>query len=183
MESSQRKKTTLVYEKALLIAIFSIAKYCPMLKTTLIIVFITLSLTSKAQIHKEITYQKSFIGYQYTFGDIPIRLKSMVALMYKQPKAFELIRLAKMTRNFSFSMAIGGVMIATIPFVYKEVNDELAIGIIGVGGALILASIPFYSDYKKKALKAIDLYNDHIDPTASIQFGRTRNGYGLIFSY
>ena len=124
-----------------------------------------------------------YFGYQYAFGEVPVKLRSMVAIMYGQPKAFKLMRLARMTHNFSLSMAIGGAVIATIPFIYKEVNDELAIGIIGVGGALIVASIPFYSDYKKKALRAIEMYNDHIDPTVNIQFGTTRNGFGLTLSY
>jgi hypothetical protein len=91
-------------------------------------------------------------------------------------------------KNKSASMVLGGFGGAFIGF---PLGQMIAGGdpywwMMGVGGALILVSIPF-SDYNKDMRRAVEIYNEAIRTEnrikSELSFGLQSNGIGLVLKF
>ena len=113
--------------------------------------------------------------------------------MQSNPEAYKYIRYAKTNRAFSnVFLGLGiisfsyGVLSGISNAIEKEESSNLLAGSIAgiiVGGGLVAISIPLRNAYKKKARKAIDIYNEGLGTIGfksyDIKVGVTRNGLGF----
>lgn len=118
-------------------------------------------------------------------------------IMQSNQEAYKYIGYAKSNRTFSnIFLGFGitffgyGVLSGISNAVEKEESSYLIAGTVTgivVGGALIGISIPMRNAYKKKAKKAIEIYNQgpgisKINPS-ELKFGISSNGLGFTLHF
>ena len=129
---------------------------------------------------------KSFLGYRFYQNDTRLNFNQLPYVMEENGEAYYVIKKAK--SNYTISTIISGTggfilgwQLASALF-SGEPNWVLA----GVGGGLIVISIPIYSKSYRQSLDAIELHNKGIAASAhrlDISFGTTANGAGLIVKF
>ncbi len=156
-----------------------------MLKLLLMITLLQLMLTGNCQLGEKITYEKSFIGYKFYVGTAPLKPRMMKMLMVKDPRSYELIRSALLSRGAHHFLLLAGAGLIAVPFLDLTRSHELAIGLAATGAALWAISLPFYADYKKNSAKSVEQYNTYLDRQVSevLELSTTSDGLTLTWRF
>ena len=142
---------------------------------------------AKAQTTSDSVYvAKNFLGYKYYQNNMRLNFNQLPYVMEENSEAYPLISKAK--SNYTTASILGGLggflvgwQLGTAIF---GGNPNWALA--GVGGALIVVSIPINSKAINLAFEAIDLYNSGISNTSrrrELNIGITGNGLGLIVKF
>ncbi len=111
----------------------------------------------------------------------------MVNILAVNPEAQAVMKKAK--SNYTAAQIFGAVGGALIGFPIGTAlgGGEPVWAMTGAGAGFIAISIPFSISYKKKANKAIELYNKGLKETKlqspEISLGPTSNGFGLALIF
>ncbi len=153
------------------------------LTLTIIIASITISNAQK------ISIEKTFGGLKFTQNGKNLTMNELVSVMKSNPDSYKLIKSAK--SNNLLAQVIGGVGGGLIGYPIGTVvgggkpNWTLA----GIGAGLVGISITIYSNVKKKAKKAVEIYNSNLNSTTSTNFNpnfkilANSNGIGLSMNF
>jgi len=129
---------------------------------------------------------KAFLGFKFYQNDVRLNFNQLPFVMEENPEAFNIIKKAK--SNYTLSTILGGAggflvgwQLGTAAFGGNP-NWVLA----GLGGALIVVSIPISTKSYNLAFDAIDLHNGAVSGSArrlELNLGTTSNGVGLVLRY
>ena len=154
-----------------------------LLTLTIIIASITISNAQK------ISTEKTFGGLKFTQNGKNLTMNELVSTMKSSPNSYKLIKSAK--SNNLLAQVIGGVGGGLIGF---PIGTAIGGGkpnwtLAGIGAGLVGISIPISSNVKKKAKKAVEIYNSSLNSTTSTNFIpnfkviANSNGVGLSMNF
>jgi len=150
---------------------------------TIIIASITISNAQK------ISIEKTFGGLKFTQNGKNLTMNELVSTMKSNPNSYKLIKSAK--SNYILDQVISGIGGGLIGY---PIGTAIGGGkpnwtLAGIGAGLVVISIPISSNVKKKAKKAVEIYNSSLKSTTSINFnpsfkiGANGNGIGLSMNF
>lgn len=142
---------------------------------------------AKAQTTSDSVYvARGFLGYKYYQNEMRINFNQLPLAMEENGEAYNLIKKAK--SSYTLATVLGGTggfllgwQLGTALF---GGNPNWALA--GVGGALIIVSIPFNSKAINLSFEAIDIFNSGLSSTSrrpEMSIGFTGNGAGIIFKF
>jgi hypothetical protein len=157
-----------------------------------ILFFFVLSLfplVSEAQASSDsIQLKKVFGGYQFFQNNKRITVSNMVSIMEPNEKAYKQIKEAQSTNVIATIIGgVGGFMLGW------QLGTAIAGGdpnwaMAGVGGGLIVVSIPISQKFNRQVKGAVDTYNGGFRGSSMLEypelnFGTTSTGIGLTFNF
>ena len=129
---------------------------------------------------------KSFLGFKFYQNDVRLNFNQLPFVMEENPEAFNVIKKAK--SNYTLSTILGGAggfllgwQLGTAAF---GGNPNWALA--GVGGALIVVSIPISRKSYNLAFDAIDIHNGAVSGSArrmELKLGATSSGVGIVLKF
>ena len=158
------------------------------MKFGLFFILMFLCYFSQAQSTSDSVYvEKSLLGYRFYQMDTRLNLNQLPYVMEDNAEARNLMLRSKKGHTWATVLSgTGGFLVA-----WQLVNAAISGGeanwiIAGVGGGLLVASIPIFSTSYGRALDAIELHNQTIGNTSrriELDIGLTRNGVGLVVGF
>lgn len=154
----------------------------------LLIVFLLFSLsTVLAQTSSNPIVINKGLGISFTQNGKKLSMNQLIAVTKTNPNASKEIQIAKVNRDMSQLFGLPGGFLLGFSLGKAMVTGEANTLLIGLGGALIIASIPFSSAYSKHAKKGVNIYNENLNATTlgKIDFnvGLTQHGIGLSMNF
>lgn len=131
--------------------------------------------------------KNGFWGWQFYKNDEKIKMGEVQDLLQSNPEALSKFKAAKTNSIVSTIIgSIGGFMFGyTLGQATAGVDADWTVG--GIGGGLIVVSIPIGISANRKAKKAIEMYNDGLTTTSlrrtEVYFGATQNGMGIRLQF
>lgn len=129
---------------------------------------------------------KNFWGYKFYQKGQRLNFNQLPYIMEGSNDAYSLITKARTNNTISSIISgTGGFLIGwqlASAIIGGEPNWILA----GVGGGLIIVSIPIFSKSHRQSLEAVEMYNAGLSADnlkAQLNFGTTENGIGLKLSF
>ena len=116
-----------------------------------------------------------------------LKPKELLTIMQKNPESYKMMKIAK--TNYDVGNVFGFTGGALIGWQLGAMAGGRKINWtpFGIGGALIVAGLPFSSAYIKHAKKAVSVYNKDLNRTAykkmQVEPGLTSNGIGLTMRF
>lgn len=151
---------------------------------------ITLTLTILSFCNaQKIDIEKVFGGYKYTQNSELQSLNDIATIMASNTSAFELIKRGRTNRSLAAVLGFAGGGL-----VGWSLGSALGGGkpnwtLVGIGGGLIVTSIPISSRANKKIHQAVELFNASLKPEAlntfkpEIKIITNFNGFGLALNF
>ena len=143
---------------------------------------------SQAQSTTDSVYvEKSFLGYRFYQMDTRLNLNQLPYVMEGNDEARMLMMSSKKGHTWATVLSgTGGFLVA-----WQLVNAGISGGdanwvIAGIGGGLLVASIPIFSTSYNRALDAIELHNQTVGASGrriELDIGVTRHGVGLVLGF
>ena len=129
---------------------------------------------------------KSFLGYKFYQNDMRLNFNQLPFVMEENGEAYYVIKKAKSNYTASTVLSsVGGFLLGwQIGSAIFSGNPNW--GLAGVGGGLIIVSIPFFTKSFHLSLDAIERHNSALSGATGrleLNFGATGNGVGLIMRF
>jgi len=112
-----------------------------------------------AGISQEIKVHRSFGGMRFEYDTLTLTHRQVSEIISINPVATHQFRVARKCSVISGILGFSGVLLVAIPGVGAVLGSEPNWTLAAGGGALIVASIPFSIVYKRKASRAVEMYN------------------------
>lgn len=142
--------------------------------------------TAFAQTQSDSIYvAKGFLGYKFYHQDARVNMNTLPILMEDNSEALNLaLKARKNSILASIVSGTGGFLIGW-QLGAAIVGGEPNWTMVGVGGGLIVVSIPVFSRANKQFLEGIDLYNAGLGKSSRLKLdmGLLQNGLGIKLSY
>ena len=158
------------------------------MKFGLFLILMFLCYFSQAQSTTDSVYvEKSLFGYRFYQVDTRLNLNQLPYVMEGNEEARMLMMRSKKGNTWATVLSgTGGFLVG-----WQLINAAISGGeanwvIAGVGGGLIIASIPVFSASYRQALDAIEMHNQTVGGTSrriELDVGFTRNGVGLVLGF
>jgi hypothetical protein len=135
---------------------------------------------------KRITMYKTFGGAVYELNDsISISVKQVKLMLKEVPEAYQEFKTARTKNGMAGGLGfIGGVLVA-LPLVTAVAGGQPEWIYAGIGGGLIILSVPLLTSYRGHAFNAIDIFNKKQSASARWQanfyFNGTQAGLAIRF--
>ena len=129
---------------------------------------------------------KNFLGYKYFQNDMRLNFNQLPYVMSENSEAHYLIKKAKSKYTISTIMSGTGGFLVGWQLATALFGGDPDWALTGVGGALIVVSIPLNSRAMSLAFEAIDIYNSGISNASrrpEMHFGFTGNGAGILVKF
>ena len=149
---------------------------------------ITLS-TGFAQTNTDsISAQKVFGGYQFIQNDRPLSVRQLMTTLEVNEEAYRIVKSAKGSYDFAMVLSCAGGFCIGYPLGTALGGREPNWTMAGIGAGLVLISIPISNKFNKKALEAVNLYNQKFRETSfwddkELRLAFTSYGVGLRFRF
>lgn len=129
---------------------------------------------------------KNFWGYKYYQQDERVNYNTLPTIMVDNQEAYMYVSKAK--TNYLISSIISGTggFLLGLQLGVAIVGGDPNWVVAGVGGGLILVSIPIFSKSHKQSLKAIEIYNAGLmarSQRINLNFASTQNGIGFVLGF
>lgn len=133
--------------------------------------------TSLSAQQKKLTMYKTFSGAVYELNDsIAISVRQVKLILKDVPEAYQEFKAARAKNSIAGGLGFAGGILVALPLVTALAGGEPEWIYAGIGGGLILLSIPFLTSYRGHAFNAIDLYNKKHSASARWQTNFYFNG-------
>ncbi len=129
---------------------------------------------------------KSFWGYNFYQTDVRLNFNQLPYIMEENKEAHLLIKKARSNHTISSILSGAGGFLIGWQLGTALFGGEPNWAIAGVGGGLIVISIPLYSKSYRQSLEAIDIYNSGLLITgllSQLSIGMTPNGVGIKLEF
>lgn len=127
-----------------------------MRKSLLLLFLTTLAFVSQAQ---EITVHKTFGGLRFERDSLILSPKQVQYILEVNPTALAEFKKARKNSGVASVLGFTGGLLVGIPIGTAIVGGNPEWGLAAGGAALIVASIPFNTAFKRHAQNSVDLYN------------------------
>ena len=123
----------------------------------------------------------------FVMNEKKLKPKELLTIMQDNPESYQMMKIAK--TNYDVGNVFGFAGGALIGWQLGAITGGRKINWMpfGIGGALIVAGLPFSSAYIKHAKKAVSVYNKDLNRTAykkmQVEPGLTSNGIGLTMRF
>lgn len=161
-----------------------------MKRVTIIITLLTVvcSLTYGQSVSDSISVKKVFGGYQFYQGDKKLDINQLVSTMQSNEQAYQQIKSAKTKHTIATIMCgVGGFLIGW-PIGAALGGGEPNWTMAGIGGGIIVVSIPIVKSCNKKSIQAVETYNSGLRTSSfwdknKLKLSFTENGIGLTLNF
>jgi hypothetical protein len=140
-----------------------------------------------AQTQSEPIEIKYGLGVYFTQNGKKLKPRELISITKINADALKEIQRAKINKEASQLFAIPGGFLVGWALGRAAITGEPKVILLGVGGAFIVASIPFSVAYSKRAKKGVNIYNEDLKQsdlgTLDFNFGLTQNGVGLKMTF
>lgn len=126
------------------------------------------------------------LGISFTQNGKKLSMNQLIAITKVNPNASKEIQIAKENRDMSQLFGLPGGFLLGFSLGKAMVTGEANTLLIGLGGALMIASIPFSSAYSKHAKKGVKIYNEELNPTigkVDFKIGLSQYGIGMSMNF
>ncbi|MDN3621012.1 hypothetical protein QWY81_16215 [Polaribacter undariae] len=130
---------------------------------TIVLSVFALSFTNAQKIETK----KVFGGYIFSQNDSNLTLSQMQEVMKDNKQAFDLMKSAKSNQTWGMILGVAGGGLVGFPVGTAIGGGEPKWALVGVGAALIVASIPIVKAVNRKTKEAVDLYNADVPSVSS----------------
>jgi len=132
--------------------------------------------------------KKVFGGYQFYQGDKKLDINQLVTTLETNDLAYQQIKSAKTKHTIATIMGgVGGFLIGW-PIGAALGGGEPNWTMAGIGGGIIVVSIPIVKSCNKKAIQAVETYNSGLRTSSfwdknKLKLSLTENGIGLTLNF
>ena len=154
----------------------------------LILLFATIFVLLSAGIAQaqtdSIATKKVFGGYQFIQNDRPLNMQQLMSTLEVNEEAYKIIKSAKGSYNFAMALSYAGGFCIGYPLGTAMGGGEPNWKMAGIGAGLILIAIPISNSFNKKAIQAVNIYNQDFKTTSfwddkELKLTFTSTGLGL----
>ncbi len=148
-------------------------------------IFLMVFTTGFAQTNSDsISAKKIFGGYQYFQNETPLTVNQLMETLETNKEAYRIIKNAKGSYDFAMVLSYAGGFCIGYPIGTALGGGEPNWKIAGIGAGLVLVAIPLSNKFNKKALEAVNIYNQDFNKTSfwddkELKLTYTSNGLGL----
>ena len=129
---------------------------------------------------------KNFWGYKFYQKDTRLNFNQLPYVMEENSEAFNLITHAKSNNTISSIISGAGGFLLGWQLVTAAIGGDPNWVLAGVGGGLIVISIPVFSKSYRQSLEAVKMYNEGLSMSSqrlNLNFGASKNGIGIIIGF
>lgn len=142
---------------------------------------------SKAQTTSDSLFvAKNFWGYKFYQKDARLNFNQLPYVMEENSEAFNLISHAKSNNTISSIISGAGGFLVGWQLVTAAIGGDPNWVLAGVGGGLIVISIPIFSKSYRQSIEAVKMYNEGLamsNHRLNFNIGASRNGIGIMIRY
>lgn len=149
-----------------------------------ILIVLSISASYAQSASDSITAKKVFGGYQFIQDEHPLTVKQLMVSLENNQEAYQIIKSAKGAYDLSNILAGAGGFCIGYPLGTAMGGGEPNWTMAGIGAGLVLIAIPISISFNKRALKAVNIYNQDFRETSfwedkELKLSLTGNGVGL----
>ncbi len=102
---------------------------------------------------------RSFGSTRFEMDTLTLSAKQVSGILKENAVAYEEFKKARLNSGLGGVVGFGGAILIAIPVVTVLAGGKPEWALAGVGGALVIASIPLDKAYRRHAQNALDEYN------------------------
>ena len=148
----------------------------------LIVLIYSISVCNAQTPSDSIFVAKSFLGYKFYQKDARLNINQLPYLMEENHEAYNQVVKARSTNTISAVLSGAGGFLAGWQLTTALIGGDPNWVLAGIGGGLIVISIPVFSKSYRQALKATEIYNAGLNDTGAkskLIIGMTMDGPGI----
>lgn len=128
-----------------------------------------------------ITYTKVFGGYKFEQNGEMLNPKRMLDLFQGNEEAYEAMKKAKANYDPAMVLSVIGGALIGWPLGTAIGGGDPNWALAGIGAVFVVGTIPLSKAFNRHAIRAVDIYNAKLQPSASagLYFGATGYGIGI----
>ena len=160
-----------------------------MFRISLTVIFICFMQTVFSQEKEEpITTVKGLIGYKFIQNEKYLTYKDLSMTFENYPELKDQVKKARIVSSIGGIFAFGGGVLIGSYLGQAAGGGDPDLILLGAGGGLLFASIPFYGNASRNFKKAVDNYNSTCCSASSlnrtyIDFGLNSAGIGITLHF